>query len=150
MTFNICLSKLLLITNILIITKKFSKLIVPRTSGWVIYFWDRMTFWRDFQGKVLTYNTNKAFYCNSPLSSLLSPPPQRPFCVVGRLGRKKKKARRARWEGEREKRGLFPLPSSLARFLFFSLLLFLGGYPEGASAEKRGFSNRTTLFQAPR
>ena len=36
----------------------------------------------------------------------------RPLCVVGRLGRKKKRARGARREGEREKRGsrLFPLP----------------------------------------
>ena len=150
MTFNICPSnRYCQITNILIITKKFSKLIVPRTSGWVIYFENRMTFWRDFQGKLLTYNTNKAFNCNRPLGSLLSLP-QRPFCVVGRLGREKKKARGARWKGQREKRGLFPLPSSLARFLFFSLLLFLGGYPEGASAEERGFSNKATLFQAPR
>ena len=29
-------------------------------------------------------------------------PPQRPLCVVGRLWRKKKRARGARWEGERE------------------------------------------------
>ena len=27
-------------------------------------------------------------------------PPQRPLCVVGRLERKKKRARRVRWEGE--------------------------------------------------
>ena len=33
-------------------------------------------------------------------------PPQRPLCVVGRLKRKKKRARGARWEGGREKRGL--------------------------------------------
>ena len=34
------------------------------------------------------------------------------LCVVGRLGRKKKRARGARYEGEKEKRGsrLFPLP----------------------------------------
>ena len=39
-------------------------------------------------------------------------PPQRPLCVVRRLGRKKKRARGAPWEGEKEKRGsrLFPLP----------------------------------------
>jgi len=37
-------------------------------------------------------------------------PPQRPLCVW-RLGRKKKRARGARWKGGREKRGrLFPLP----------------------------------------
>ena len=33
-------------------------------------------------------------------------PTQRPLCDVGRLVRKKKRARGARWEGEREKRGL--------------------------------------------
>ena len=39
-------------------------------------------------------------------------PPQRLLCVVGRLGRKKKRARGARYEGKKEKRGsrLFPLP----------------------------------------
>ena len=41
------------------------------------------------------------------------------FCVVGRLGRKKKR-------------------SSPARFLFFRLLIFWWGYPAGASAEERG------------
>ena len=90
---------------------------------------------------MLTYSTNKAFDCSPPLSSLLSPP-RRPFCVVGRLGRKKKKARGAQWEREREKRGLFlPFPSSLvpcALFIFL-LLLFWGGYPVGASAEERGW-----------
>ena len=57
-----------------------------------------MTFDEILKGKVLTYNTNKAFDCSPPLSSLPSLP-QRPFCVVGRLGRKKKKARGARWKG---------------------------------------------------
>ena len=50
-------------------------------------------------------------------------PPQRPLCVVGRLGRKKKEARGAR---------SFP-----ARFLFFWLLLFLLRYPAGTSVEER-------------
>ena len=52
-------------------------------------------------------------------------PPQRPVCVVGKLGRKKKRERGARWEGEGEKneRPLFSLfPSSPARFLFFSII----------------------------
>ena len=31
-------------------------------------------------------------------------PPQRPLCIAGRLGRKKKKARGARWKGKREKK----------------------------------------------
>ena len=30
-----------------------------------------MTFWRDFQGNVLAYNTNKAFNCNPSLGSAL-------------------------------------------------------------------------------
>ena len=42
---------------------------------------------------------------NDEVAPQLSPP-KRPLCVAGRLGRKKKKARGARWEGEREKRGL--------------------------------------------
>ena len=57
----------------------------------------------------------------------LSPPP-RPVCVVGRLGRKKKRARGARWEGE-EKTEAFRrffafsvFPSPPARFLFFSII----------------------------
>ena len=65
-------------------------------------------------------------------------PPQRPLCVVGRLGRKKKRARGGRWEEGREKRGRrFPLPIVSARFLFFRLLIFWWGYPAGASAEER-------------
>ena len=52
------------------------------------------------------------------------------FCVVRRLGIKKKRVRGARWEG-----GKFP--SSPARFLFFRLLIFWWGYPAGASAEER-------------
>ena len=41
---------------------------------------------------------------------MLLSPPQRPLCVVGRLGRKKKRARGARWEGGGEKR---PLPHNV-------------------------------------
>ena len=44
-------------------------------------------------------------------------PSQRPLCIVGRLGRKKKRARGARWEGGREKRGLCHIMCGyLARF----------------------------------
>ena len=46
---------------------------------------------------------------NGPQLDLSYPklsPPQGPLCVVGRLGRNKKEARGARWEGGREKRGL--------------------------------------------
>ena len=46
-------------------------------------------------------------------------PPQRPLCIVGRLEKRKTKARGEQWEGEKKKRG-FPLfPSSPARFPFF-------------------------------
>ena len=49
-------------------------------------------------------------------------PPQRPLCDVGRLGRKKKRGNGARWEGEREKRGLCHIMcGSLAGF---AVLLF--------------------------
>ena len=57
------------------------------------------------------------------------------FCVVARLGRKKKRARGARWEGWK---------SSPARFLFFRLFYFDGDTQreplrrrEGHSGEKR-------------
>jgi len=62
-------------------------------------------------------------------------PSQRHVGVVGRIGRKKKKARGARWEGEREKRGLFPpFRSSLvprALSIFFIIAIFIG-VPSGS------------------
>ena len=57
------------------------------------------------------------------------PPPQRPLCVVGRLGRKKKTARRVQWEGERENRGsrLFPFLIFLGALSIFSIIaVFIG------------------------
>ena len=56
-------------------------------------------------------------------------PLQRPLCVVGRVRRKKKRARGARWEGEREKRGfrLPPFPPShrpRRAFYFFDYCYF--------------------------
>ena len=53
-------------------------------------------------------------------------PTQRPLCVVGRLGRKKKRAGGARWEGGREKRGSrrFPLPIVPHVLSIFSIILF--------------------------
>ena len=46
------------------------------------------------------------------------------FFVVGRLGRKEKRALGARWEGEREKRGscLFPLPIVPCALSIFSII----------------------------
>ena len=54
-------------------------------------------------------------------------PLQRPLCVVGRLGRKKKRARGVRLEGGREKRGscLFALPIVSRALLIFSIIAIL-------------------------
>ena len=79
-------------------------------------------------------------------------PPQRPLYVEGGLGRKKKRARGARWEGEREKRGLFPLPIvPWALSIFPFVLLFFLRYPAGAFAEEREFSAfpKNQHFQIP-
>ena len=57
-------------------------------------------------------------------------PPQRPLCVVGRLGRKKKRVRGARWEGERAP-AVSLFPSSPACFLFFLLFYFDGDTQRG-------------------
>ena len=57
--------------------------------------------------------TCKLLFCSQLFTVSLSPP-YRPLCVVGRLGRKKKRAH---------------------ALYFFRLLLFLYGYPVGASAE---------------
>ena len=55
-------------------------------------------------------------------------PPQRPFCVVGRLGRKKKRAG-ARREVEREKRQerlqSFPSSHRSPRTFYFSITVFI-------------------------
>ena len=55
-------------------------------------------------------------------------PPQGPLCVMGRLGRKKKRARGSRWEGERENRGFSPFLSShrppRAFYFFFDYCYF--------------------------
>ena len=54
-------------------------------------------------------------------------PPKRPVCLVGRLWRKKKKARRRRWKS----------PIASRELSVFRSLPFLLGYPTGASAEER-------------
>ena len=64
--------------------------------------------------------------------------PRRPLCIVGRLEKRKKKARGGQWEGEREEARIFPLPIVPRALSIFRLLLFLLGYPAGVSAEKRG------------
>ena len=84
-------------------------------------------------------HTIVTFLIRTPVLS----PPQRPLCVVGRLGRKKKRARGARWEVSLYR-------SSPARFLFFSIILFWWGYPAGASAEERGHLSITDSSHGPR
>ena len=74
-------------------------------------------------------HTIVTFLIRTPVLS----PPQRPLCVVGRLGRKKKRARGARWEGGREKRGP-PFPSSHRpphAFYFFDYFILMG-IPSGS------------------
>ena len=67
-------------------------------------------------------------------SGMFLSPPQRPLCVVGRLGRKKKRARRAGWEGGREKRGSrrCPLPIVPRALSIFSIIDILMGIPSGS------------------
>ena len=65
-------------------------------------------------------------------------PRRGPLCIVGRLEKGKKKARAGQWEGEREEARFFPLPTVPCALSTFRKLLFLLGYPTGASAEKRG------------
>ena len=73
------------------------------------------------------------WYVNQSLSSA-----QSPLRVVGRLGRKKRRARGMMGRGKREdwKKGFSLFPSSPRAFYFFRLLLFLLGYPAGAFAEE--------------
>ena len=67
-------------------------------------------------------------------------PPQRLFCVVGRLGRKKKRAG-ARWEVEREKRqeGLpsFPSCHRSPRAIYFWIIAIFIGIPSGEPLHSR-------------
>ena len=77
-------------------------------------------------------------------------PPQRPLCVVGGLGRKKYRARGARWEGEREKRSLsFNVLFShrSPRAFYFSITAFFVGIPSGSLCEgERWLINSVVLW----
>ena len=75
-------------------------------------------------------------------------PPQRPLCVVGRLGTKKKRARGARREGEREKRGsrFSPLPI-VARAVLLGILG--GGVPPGSSNPDTISDQKNVIFSHP-
>ena len=72
-------------------------------------------------------------YVEMKVSKALSLP-ERPLCVMGRLGRKKKRARGERWEGEREKRGcrLFLLPIVPRALSIFSIIAIFIGIPSGS------------------
>ena len=101
---------------------------------------------RDSQSKCfysIFFPSLKKYFC---IPWKLSPP-QRPVCLVGRLGRKKKKARQRRWEEQRKGRGFFPLPIAPRAPSAFRSLLFLLGYPTGASAKERAYkrSRKTCL-----
>ena len=65
-----------------------------------------------------------------------------------------RKRQRAGHDGKgnerREAPAFFLFPSSSARFLFFRLLLFLYGYPTGASAEERVLVQFALIFQERR
>ena len=74
--------------------------------------------------------------------SLSLSPPQKSLCVLGRLGREKKKVHKGRWEGERKKRGLKDPAFSLfslctARFLYFNYCYVLLKYQAWATVEER-------------
>ena len=87
---------------------------------------------------------NIASHADVRRGSSLSPP-QRPLCVVGRLGRKKKRAHGARWEGERQKRGsrLFLLPIVPRALSVFSTIANFMGIPSGSlCGGERGFVKR--------
>ena len=77
----------------------------PGAPGWA-YFKTRIVITCGEQAFPTSYFKKVHESCSLCLS-----PPQRPPCVVGRLVRKKKRVRGGRWEGGREKRGLFPPPS---------------------------------------
>ena len=95
--------------------------------------------WPSPQGVRLLLAKSNPVFCLYHKQLSLSPP-QRPLCVVERLGRKKERTLRARWEGEREKRGLFSLPIVPCELSIFQLLLFLLGHPARASAGEKATS----------
>ena len=66
-------------------------------------------------------------------------PPQRPISVVGRLKRKKKKAR-----------GFPPSHRSPSAFYFLDVFLFLLGYPAGASAAETDITANKGTPYSPR
>lgn len=71
------------------------------------------------------------------IARLLLSPPQRPFCVVGRLGRgHNDSAQGTMRSGKRGNEAFSVYPSSTARLPFFKLLLSLLEYQAGTSAEE--------------
>ena len=85
---------------------------------------------RDSQSKCfysIFFPSLKKYFC---IPWKLSPP-QRPVCLVGRLGRKKKKARWRRWEEQRKGAGLFPSSHRLSRAFCFSIIAIFTGISNG-------------------
>lgn len=83
------------------------------------------------------------------IAGLLLSPPQRPFCVVGRLGRgKNESAQGTMRSGKRGNEAFSLYPSSTTRLPFFKLLLSLLEYQAGASAEEpeRGWAESIKTF----
>ena len=86
---------------------------------------------RDSQSKCfysIFFPSLKKYFC---IPWKLSPP-QRPVCLVGRLGRKKKKARWRRWEEQRKGAGLFPSSHRPSRAFCFSIIAIFIGIPNGS------------------
>ena len=86
---------------------------------------------RDSQSKCfysIFFPSLKKYFC---IPWKLSPP-QRPVCLVGRLGRKKKKARGGRWEEQRKGAGLFTSSHRPSRAFCFSIIAIFIGIPNGS------------------
>ena len=86
---------------------------------------------RDSQSKCfysIFFPSLKKYFC---IPWKLSPP-QRPVCLVGRLGRKKKKARWRRWEERRKGAGLFRSSHRPSRAFCFSIIAIFIGIPNGS------------------
>ena len=86
---------------------------------------------RDSQSKCfysIFFPSLKKYFC---IPWKLSPL-QRPVCLVGRLGRKKKKARWRRWEEQRKGAGLFRSSHRPSRAFCFSIIAIFIGIPNGS------------------
>ena len=106
----------------ILVTLLFSTLLHVVTRLWAV------SFLQSLQRGEYTHEENRAWFLSSrkqhstykvTLIYLMLSPPQRPLCVVRRLGRGKNER-----EGKERKRGISLFPSSSARFLFFYFCYF--------------------------